>query len=55
MSYYRDAAGNVIKIVEQKDPTEEEKAIKTNYCLTLSDCHYGAKFVSENKKKGRRK
>lgn len=28
--------------------SEEERAIKTNYCLTLSDCHYGAKFVSEN-------
>lgn len=28
--------------------SDEERAIKTNYCLTLSDCHYGATFVSEN-------
>lgn len=28
--------------------TEEEKNVKTNYCLTLADCHFGAKFKSEN-------
>ena len=30
--------------------SEEERAIKTNYCLTLSDCHYGAKNYAKDKK-----
>ena len=28
--------------------SEEEQHLNTNYCLTLSDCHFGAKFKSEN-------
>lgn len=28
--------------------TKEEQGLNINYCLTLSDCHFGARFKSEN-------
>lgn len=50
--YYEQigAACQALPVPEFKPYTfaEEEKNVKTNYCLTLADCHFGAKFKSEN-------
>ncbi len=52
----RDACGNVLKIVEHRDATDEEKAIKEvnsgMYCFTIQDLTCALKELNNNNSQG---